>query len=147
MAVRRTDLLATLTAAAAAIALIAAVARAAPDGNGDGGEGNATRGERVFLFCYSCHSVDPRESATLAGPSLYRVLGRRAATLEGFDYSDALKERGREGLVWDEAALDAFITDPQTYLPGVSMGFFGIDSAQDRADLIAYLRQAAAVTP
>lgn len=139
MAVRRTDVFAALTVLAAAIALIAAAARAA--------DGDAARGERVFLYCYSCHSVDPRETATLAGPSLYRVLGRRAASLEGFDYSDALKERGSQGLVWDEAALDAFVTDPQAYLPGVSMGFFGIDSAQDRADLIAYLRQAATVTP
>lgn len=83
----------------------------------------------------------------MQGPSLYRVLGRRAAALEGFDYSDALKARGAEGLVWDEAALDAFVTDPQATIPGVAMGFFGLDEAQDRADLIAYLRQAGTVTP
>ena len=75
------------------------------------------------------------------------MVGRRAATLEGFDYSDALKARGAQGLVWDEATLDAFVTDPQVYIPGVSMGFFGLDEAQDRADLIAYLRQAGSVTP
>jgi cytochrome c len=125
---------------AAAILLIAAAGARATGGD-------AARGERVFQRCYSCHSVDPHETATLQGPSLYRVLGRRAATLEGFDYSDALKARGAEGLVWDEAALDAFVTDPQVYIPGVAMGFFGLDEAQDRADLIAYLRQAGTVTP
>jgi cytochrome c len=137
---RRTELLALAAVLAAVLALIAAAGVQALDGD-------PARGERVFLRCYACHSVDPHESATMEGPSLYRVLGRRAAALEGFDYSDALRERGREGLTWDEAALDAFIADPQATLPGVSMGFFGLDEAQDRADLIAHLRQAATVTP
>ena len=109
--------------------------------------GDAARGERVFQRCYSCHSVDPHETATMQGPSLFRVVGRRAAALEGFDYSDALKARGAQGLVWDEAALDQFVTDPQAVLPGTAMGFFGLDEPQERADLIAYLRQAAAVAP
>jgi cytochrome c len=140
--VRRTEFL-PLAVLAAAVALIAAAgARALAEDRGD-----PARGERAFQRCYSCHSVDPHERATLQGPSLYRVVGRRAATVEGFDYSDALKARGAQGLVWDEAALDAFVTDPQAYIPGVSMGFFGLDEAQDRADLIAYLRQAGTVTP
>ena len=140
MAARRTSLLLSCAVLAAAIALIAAAGARALDGD-------PARGERVFLRCYSCHSVDPHETATMQGPSLFRVLGRRAASLEGFDYSDALKERAAQGLVWDDAALDAFMTDPQAYIPGVSMGFFGLDDARDRADLIAYLRQAATVTP
>jgi cytochrome c len=109
--------------------------------------GDAARGARVFQRCYACHSVDPHETATMQGPSLYRVLGRRAATQEGFDYSDALRERAAQGLVWDEATLDAFVTDPPTFIPGTAMGFFGLDEAQDRADLIAYLRQAASAAP
>jgi cytochrome c len=133
-----------LAVLAAAIALIAAAgARAIASDPG----GDPARGERVFQRCYSCHSVDPHETATMQGPSLYRVLGRRAASLDGFEYSDALKERGAEGLVWNEATLDAFVADPRTTIPGVSMGFFGLDEAQDRADLIAYLRQAGTVAP
>jgi cytochrome c len=143
--VRRTELFPLAVVLAAAIALIAAAGARAPAENPTAGD--AARGERVFLRCYSCHSVDPHEAATMQGPSLFRVLGRRAASLEGFDYSDALKERAAQGLVWDEAALDAFVTDPQANIPGISMGFFGLDDARDRADLIAYLRQAATVTP
>jgi len=142
--VRRTERRAPAVLAAA-IALIAAAMARAPAAALPAGDPG--RGERVFQRCYSCHSVDPHERATMQGPSLFRVLGRRAATLEGFDYSDALKARAAQGLVWDESALDAFVTDPQAYIPGISMGFFGLDEAQDRADLIAYLRQAATVTP
>ncbi len=131
-------------AAAAAIAVIAAAVLRWPALAADA---DPARGERVFQRCYSCHSVDPRETANLSGPSLWRIVGRRAATLQGFDYSDALKARGAAGLVWDAAALEAFVTDPQGYLPGVSMGFFGIDDAQQRADLVAYLRRAGETPP
>jgi cytochrome c len=138
---------------AVAIALIAAASARAPAQNPPQNpaqnvtNGDAARGERVFQRCYSCHSVDPHETQTLQGPNLYRVVGRRAATVEGFDYSDALRERATQGMVWDEAALDQFVTDPQTAIPGVAMGFFGLDEPQERADLIAYLRQAGTVAP
>lgn len=131
-------------AAAAAIAVIAAAVLRWPAAAADG---DPARGERVFQHCYSCHSVDPQETANLSGPSLWRIVGRRAATLQGFDYSDALKARGAEGLVWDAAAIEAFVADPQGYLPGVSMGFFGIGDARQRADLIAYLRRAGETPP
>jgi cytochrome c len=125
--------------------LIAAASARAPAQNVTNGD--AARGARVFQRCYSCHSVDPHETQILQGPSLYRVIGRRAAAVEGFEYSDALRERAAQGLVWNEAALDQFVTDPQAVLPGTAMGFFGLDEPQDRADLIAYLRQAATVAP
>jgi len=65
--------------------------------------GDAARGERAFQRCYSCHSVDPNEAAKLQGPSLYRIMGRRAAAIPGFAYSDAMREKGAVGLVWDVA--------------------------------------------
>ncbi len=143
MAARPTERV-SFVLAAAAIALIAAAVLRWPAAAADG---DAARGERVFQRCYSCHSVDPHETATLSGPSLYRVVGRRAASLAEFDYSDALRARAAEGLVWTEEAITAFVTDPQTFLPGVSMGFFGLDDPQQRADLIAYLRRAGETPP
>ncbi len=101
--------------------------------------GDAARGERVFQFCYSCHSVDPAEKAKLQGPSLYRIIGRPAAALPSFDYSDAMKERTRKGLVWEPAILDAYIADPEGIVPGTRMSAQPLRDAQDRADLIAYL--------
>ena len=101
--------------------------------------GDAARGERVFQFCFSCHAVDPAEKATLQGPSLYRIIGRPAAAIAGFDYSDAMKERAAKGLVWDPATLDAYLADPESAVPGTRMSVPPLRDAQDRADLIAYL--------
>jgi cytochrome c len=102
--------------------------------------GDAARGGRVFERCYACHSVDPAETG-LTGPNLAGVVGRRAASRD-FDYSPALREAGRRGLVWDEAALDAFLADPASAVPGTSMNFPGLRNEADRRDLIAYLKAA-----
>ena len=106
-----------------------------------GAEGDRARGERLFQRCYACHSVNPAET-TLPGPNFAGVVGRRAASLDGFEYSPALREAGRRGLVWDEATLDAYLADPEAYLPGTLMALLGLKSAADRRDLIAYLREA-----
>ena len=109
--------------------------------------GDAARGERAFQFCFSCHSVNPAETATLQGPSLHRIVGRPAAALPGFDYSDAMKEEGRRGRVWEPATLDAFIADPEKIVPGTSMAAPPLRDEQDRADLIAYLARSGAYRP
>lgn len=101
--------------------------------------GDPARGERQFQRCFSCHSVDPAETAKLQGPSLYGVVGRRAASIEGFDYSDAMRAAGAAGLVWDEARLDAFIADAEAAMPGTKMAMPPLRDADDRANLIAYL--------
>ena len=103
------------------------------------GGGDAARGERVFQRCYACHSVDPKEAANLQGPSLYRIIGRPAAAIAGFDYSDSMNKRAANGLVWDVATLDAYIADPDSIVPGTTMSIPPLREAQDRADLIAYL--------
>ena len=59
--------------------------------------GDAARGERAFQRCYSCHSVDPNEAAKLQGPSLYRIMGRQAAAIPDFAYSDAMRKRAPQG--------------------------------------------------
>jgi cytochrome c2 len=105
--------------------------------------GNAGRGARVFQQCYACHSVDPAETVKLQGPSLYRIVGRRAASVPGFSYSPALMAMGEAGLVWTAEQLDRFLADPEDMLPGNQMSFFGLADARDRADLIAYLKASA----
>jgi len=107
-------------------------------------DGDAVRGERVFQYCFSCHSVDPKEQAQLEGPSLYRIVGRPAASLRGFNYSDAMKKRGAEGLKWDAATLNAYVADPQTIVPGTRMSAAPLRDDQARADLIAYLAKSGA---
>lgn len=114
----------------ASLSLVSSVAFAA--------EGDPANGARVFAACAACHSLTPGQHRT--GPSLAGVLGRKAGTAEGFRrYSPALS--GAD-VVWDAAALDAWIADPQAFIPGNRMAFRGLPDAQVRADLIAYLAQA-----
>ena len=102
-------------------------------------DGDAARGERVFQRCYACHSVDPSEKAKLQGPSLFAILGRPAAAIADFDYSDAMREKGASGLVWDAATLDRYIADPDSVVPGTRMSVPPLRDEQERADLVAYL--------
>ena len=100
------------------------------------------RGERVFQRCYACHSVVAGEDK-LPGPNLSCVLGRRAGTVPGFEFSPAMIEAGAaRGLVWTRAALDAFLADPQRVVPGTAMGPSGLPGADDRRDVLDYLEQA-----
>ena len=101
--------------------------------------GDPGRGERAFQRCYSCHSVDPNETAKLQGPSLYRIMGRPAAAIPGFAYSDAMRARGAAGLVWDATTLEHYIADPESVVAGTSMSAPPLRDAHERADLIAYL--------
>jgi cytochrome c len=99
-------------------------------------DGNAARGERVFNYCAACHSLESNRSMT--GPSLAELWNRKAGTLASFSrYSDALKS---SGLVWDDKTLDQWITDPQHLVPGTGMTFQGIKDRQQRADLLAFLK-------
>jgi cytochrome c len=85
--------------------------------------------------CTSCHAYAPDEPP-LEGPSLWQVAGRRIASLEGFDYSAALRQvEGR----WDRATLDRFLTAPQAFAPGTRMKLGGVRSAADRAAVLDFL--------
>lgn len=97
--------------------------------------GNASNGQRVFTQCMSCHSV--QEGRNLAGPSLYGIVGRDAGTIPNFRYSDANKN---SGITWTEPTMFAYLRSPQQFIPGTFMAFPGLPSAQDRADVIAYLK-------
>jgi len=97
--------------------------------------GDADRGEQIYQACTDCHSLDKND----VGPRHRGVFGRKAGSLPDYDYSDALKSAN---IVWNEETLDKWLTDPQAFVPGVRM-FFHLDNPQDRADVIAYLKERA----
>jgi cytochrome c len=96
--------------------------------------GDAARGKLVFdKRCTGCHAMDgDREGPRLAG-----LFGRKAGSISGFTYSAGLK---KSGLTWSEATLDKWLTDPDLIAPDTTMDFH-VPRAQERADLIAFLRQ------
>ena len=77
----------------------------------------------------------------MPGPNLAGVVGRRAASLAGFDYSPAMKKAGADGLVWSENALDRYLADPLEVLQGTTMSFPGVRDAAERRAVIDYLRR------
>lgn len=92
-------------------------------------------GEAKFALCRSCHTITPG-GANMTGPNLHGVFGRKAASVEGYNYSDALKQAN---ITWDAEHLDKWLADPRNYLPGNKMTFAGLKDANDRRDLIGYL--------
>ena len=116
---------------------IAALAVAGQRGESETGSlslGDPARGKVIFeKRCTGCHAMDvDREGPRLAG-----VFGRKAGTVPGFDYSNGLKN---SGLTWDEATLEKWLTDPDLMVPDTTMDFL-IPKAQERSDVIAYLKQ------
>ena len=101
-------------------------------------EGNSARGLRVFDACAACHSLQPDQNMT--GPSLADLWNRKAGSLPSFTrYSPALISAN---IVWNDKTLDDWITDPQHLVPGNEMTFAGIKDAHQRADLLAFLKEA-----
>jgi cytochrome c len=101
-------------------------------------QGDASRGQQDFRACAPCHSLESDRNMT--GPSLANLWGRKAGGLPSFDrYSDALKS---SGIIWDDRALDGWLTDPERMVPDNEMPFEGIKDARVRADLLAFLKEA-----
>jgi cytochrome c len=96
-------------------------------------------GAAQFRKCRACHDVGPN-ARNKVGPVLNGLFGRTAGSLEGFNYSDAMRTAGKKKLVWDEESLNGYLESPTTYLPKNKMAFVGIKDEKDRADLIAYLK-------
>jgi cytochrome c len=101
---------------------------------------DSARGERVFQRCFACPSVVAGENR-LPGPSLRGVIGRRAGSLPGFRFSPALVEAGGRGLVWTRDSLDAYLADPERFIPGTEMGPPGLREADDRRAVIDFLER------
>lgn len=101
-------------------------------------QGNAEAGEDVFKKCRACHDVGAG-AKNKVGPQLNGIVGRKAASVEGFNYSEANKAAGEKGLVWTEEELAKYLESPAAYMPRNKMAFAGLKDAQDRKDVIAYL--------
>jgi len=99
-------------------------------------DGDAAKGEKVFRYCMPCHRIGPG-ATTLVGPELNGVVGRKAASLPDYPYSDALKNSGH---TWDEATLTQWLRGPAAFVPGTRMTFAGLHKDEDIANIIAYLK-------
>ena len=93
---------------------------------------DAKRGEELYARCAACHAL----AFDRVGPRHCGLVGRRAGSVQGFEYSAAMK---KSGVVWNAKTLDRFIADPLKALPGTTMTYAGIKDPAERADLIAYL--------
>ena len=102
-------------------------------------DGDAAAGEKLFVKCKTCHTLEAGKNKV--GPSLAGLMGRAAASVADFNYSDAMKA---SGLTWDEATLNEYLADPKGKVPGNKMVFPGMKKDEDRANLIAYLKTATA---
>lgn len=96
---------------------------------------DAAAGEKVFAVCKACHQVGD-SAKNVVGPVLNGLIGRKAGSVEGYNYSDANK---KSGFTWDEATFTEYIKDPKAKVPGTKMAFAGIKDEQKIKDLIAYL--------
>lgn len=98
---------------------------------------DADKGKKVFAKCKACHEVATPNNKV--GPSLKGVFGRKAGSLEGFAYSDAMKN---SGIVWGEDTLKPYLADPKAVVPGTKMSFAGLKKEEDVEDVIDYLEEA-----
>lgn len=114
-----------------AVAALATVALAAGTARADG---DPALGKAVFTKCAACHSA--KEGENKIGPSLHGVVGRPSHSIEGFNYSEPMKNYN---VTWDQPTLDHYLTDPRGVVPGTKMIFVGVKKDDERANLIAYL--------
>lgn len=117
-------------AVSAAVLIFAAVAGSAR------AEGDPAVGEKLFRQCKACHAVEAGKNRV--GPSLFGIFGKKAGSAEEFKgYSEGLKNAG---FTWDDAKLDAYLTNPKAVIADSKMAFGGLAEAADRANVAAYLK-------
>ena len=97
--------------------------------------GDPRAGEQIYARCLGCHALEYNRT----GPKHCGLFGRRAGSVPDFAYSAAMK---KSKIVWNEKTLDRFLADPPKAVPGTTMTYAGVSDAKERADLIAYLKQA-----
>jgi len=119
--------------------LVLAAILAASSGAAEG-LGDAEKGAALFEQCKGCHMVGDGARDRI-GPHLNGIFGRRAGTQDGFAYSASMTRAGMDGLVWTAETLDAYIENPRALVSKTRMSYRGMKDAQDRADLLAYLRR------
>lgn len=122
--------------AAGAVASVAATLLATSAAPGWALDGDPIAGQAIFQrTCLNCHSLDI--GVNKVGPSLWHVVGRQPASVQGFEYSDAMRNNKTP---WDPTALDTYLADPRGDVHGAKMFFKGLTDFRDRADVIAYLQ-------
>jgi cytochrome c len=97
-------------------------------------------GEQVYGRCMACHAL----AYDRTGPHHCGLFGRRAGSVPGFDYSEAMK---RSGITWNAQTLDRFLANPAAMVPGTEMTYAGVRDPGERAALIAWLQQATRCRP
>ena len=101
-------------------------------------DGDAAAGQKVFNKCKACHTVEAGKNRV--GPSLHDIVGRAPASVDGFKYSKAMEEFASSH-TWDEQTLSDYLESPKAVVPGTKMAFVGLKKEEDRANVIAYLKQ------
>jgi cytochrome c len=101
---------------------------------------DAELGEQIYRQCRACHQIG-EGAKNLVGPLLSGIVGRKAGTIEGFNYSQANRDAGAGGLVWTEDNLFKYLENPLAFMPGTKMTFAGVKAEDARRDLIAYLKK------
>ena len=97
-------------------------------------------GQKASKRCASCHTFNDG-GANRVGPNLWGIVGRDKGSVDGFKYSDALRDKGG---AWSYDDLNAFLANPKDFIKGTRMSFAGVKKVQDRAAIIAYMRQQSA---
>jgi len=100
-------------------------------------EASAERGQRIFNQCSACHTVE-EGAGNRVGPNLYNVVGTETARRDDFNYSGAFSQLDGH---WSYERLSELLENPMDMVPGTRMAFAGLKDVQERADVIAYLRQ------
>jgi cytochrome c len=102
-----------------------------------------SNGEAKFVVCRACHTTS-QGGEDMTGPNLWGIFGRKAGSEPGFTYSDGLKNAG---WTWDAARIDNWIANPRGVLPDTKMTFIGIQDANDRRDVVAFLKTQTSAAP
>ena len=113
------------------------VALLAIAGAGEARAQDAAAGEKVFGVCKACHQIG-ETAKNAVGPVLNGVIGRKAGSVAGYNYSEANRN---SGITWDEATFREYIKDPKEKVPGTKMIYAGLKDEQKTNDLVAFLKQ------